>query len=80
MQKEGKAVLRLAMNYSNHLKKLSYTHDAKTQLTNFKEYSYQVDRLTGDITRRLEDDHNHAIDALDTHFIVQIINFTNLKN
>lgn len=62
--KKGQGSVEAGIELLKSFKKIIIHPRCKHTANEFQKYSYQVDRLTGDITRRLEDDHNHAIDAL----------------
>ena len=62
--KKGAGSVEAGIELLKSFKKIVIHPRCKNTINEFQKYSYVTDKLTGDITRRLEDANNHAIDAL----------------
>jgi phage terminase large subunit len=61
---KGKGSIEDGIAFLRSFNKIIIHPRCKHTIDEFRLYSYVVDRLTGDITHKLIDKHNHLIDAL----------------
>ena len=71
---KGKGSVEAGIELLKSFRKIIIHPRCENTLKEFQTYSYKIDQLTGDITRRIEDKNNHAIDALAIVFIGPIGN------
>lgn len=62
--KKGKGSIEDGISYIKQFRRVYIHPDCQATIDEFRNYSYKVDRLTGEVLPDMVDDHNHVIDAL----------------
>ena len=62
--KKGKGSIEDGIAFLRSFEKIIIHPRCKNTIDNFRFYSYKIDKMTGDITNKIEDKNNHVPDAL----------------
>lgn len=62
--KKGKGSIEDGIAFMKSFKRIYVHPDCKDTINEFRNYSYKVDRLTGDVLPDIVDDYNHCMDSI----------------